>query len=203
MNIAEKYINRLKKAYLDNNAEEAWVHFEKIKHGAEKEDIMEIKAKYTSAPASLLSLLEYVDGTCWCEYQGEKVAFYFLGSDVDEYRYPYYLFSSEQILRSKEMPIGEMLADYIGWLEESGMAVDNKITNNPDTAEWLCFSECMNGGGTSELFIDFTPSTHGKVGQVVRFLHDPDEFKVIADSFDDYLEMLIDNGYVFINEYST
>ena len=58
----------------------------------------------------------------------------------------------------------------------------------------------MNNGGTSQLFIDFSPSEQGKKGQIVRFLHDPDEFKVIAESFDKYLEKLIDNEYNFIDE---
>lgn len=31
-------------------------------------------------------------------------------------------------------------------------------------------------------------------------LHDPDEMKVIANSFDEYLQMLIDNKYAFISE---
>ena len=58
----------------------------------------------------------------------------------------------------------------------------------------------MNNGGTSQLFIDFSPSEKGKKGQIVRFLHDPDEFSVIADSFEEYLKKLIDNDYDFINE---
>jgi cell wall assembly regulator SMI1 len=55
----------------------------------------------------------------------------------------------------------------------------------------------MNNGGTSSLFIDFNPSAFGKKGQIVRFLHDPDNYKVIANSFDDYLQMLIDGNYSF------
>ena len=47
----------------------------------------------------------------------------------------------------------------------------------------------MNNGGTSKLFIDFSPSASGIKGQIVRFLHDLDEIEVIADSFDEYLEM--------------
>ena len=62
------------------------------------------------------------------------------------------------------------------------------------------FSDCMNNGGTSKLFIDFSPSSKGVKGQVVRYLHDPDKITVIADSFDEYLQMLMDNGYNFINE---
>ena len=58
----------------------------------------------------------------------------------------------------------------------------------------------MNNGGTSQLFIDFTPSEQGKKGQIIRFLHDPDEFRVIAENFEEYLQKLIDNEYDFINE---
>jgi cell wall assembly regulator SMI1 len=63
---------------------------------------------------------------------------------------------------------------------------------------WLNFSDCINNGGTSQLFIDFDPGPGGVKGQVVRFLHDPDSFKVIADSFDNYLQKLTDDDYNFI-----
>lgn len=199
MTLAEKYIDGLKKAYLDNNAATEWARFESVKHGAKKEDILKIREEYPFAPDSLLGLLEYVDGTYWREYQGEEIAFYFLGSDVDDYGYPYYLFSSAQIIENKN--IAENLSDYIErCYEEDEVAMDDRITNKSDTAKWLNFSDCMNNGGTSSLYIDFTPSVSGKTGQIIRYLHDPDEFKVIADSFDDYLKMLMDNGYDFINE---
>lgn len=69
-----------------------------------------------------------------------------------------------------------------------------------DKLKWLNFSDCMNNGGTSSLYIDFTPSEQGKKGQVIRYLHDPDELQVIADSFDEFLEMLVNNGIQFIHE---
>ena len=34
----------------------------------------------------------------------------------------------------------------------------------------------------------------------MRYLHDPDELVIVADSFDEYLQMLIDQDYLFINE---
>ena len=58
----------------------------------------------------------------------------------------------------------------------------------------------MNNGGSSVLYLDFNPSAPGKVGQVVRFMHDPDNYQVIADSFDDYLQLLIDEDYGFLSE---
>jgi len=55
----------------------------------------------------------------------------------------------------------------------------------------------MNNGGTSVLYIDFTPAPGGVVGQVVRFLHDPDSYAVIAVSFKAYLQGMIDGGFAF------
>ena len=196
MEIVKQYTTGLKNAYFDNGAKETWEHFEKIKHGAAKEDIENIKSIYPEVPKSLISLLEFVDGTYWREYQGEEIILYFLGSDVDEY--PYYLLSSKEIIENKNRAI-EYYSDYIERKYEE-LEIDDKITDQPKSLKWLHFSDCMNNGGTSQLFIDFSPSEKGTKGQVVRFLHDPDEFSVIADSFEEYLQKLIDNEYDFINE---
>lgn len=196
MENTEKYIAGLKKAYFDNNAKEEWEHFEKIKHGISKEDLENLKKIYPDIPESLISLLEYVDGTYWREYAGEEITLYFLGSDMDEY--PYYILSSKEIIENQHIAL-EYYSDYIERKYDE-VEVDDKITNKIDEIKWLHFSDCMNNGGTSQLFIDFSPSDKGTKGQIVRFLHDPDEFKVIADSFDIYLKNLMDNGYDFINE---
>ena len=42
-NTIEKYLVGLKKAYFDNKGKEYWEHFERIKYGAEKEDIKKIR----------------------------------------------------------------------------------------------------------------------------------------------------------------
>ncbi len=195
MGIAENYVGGLIMAYRDNGAEEQWYDFEKVVHGASKEDLKKLSALYPDIPDSLLRLLEIVDGTYWREYDGQNVTFYFLGSDIEEY--PYYLLSCEQMVRSKEKQ---------GWLEDfinrefDGIEIDERIIDKADEMCWLHFADCMNNGGSSQLFIDFSPSSKGVKGQIVRYLHDPDEFAVIADSFDDYLQMLMDSEYDFINE---
>ena len=113
--------------------------------------------------------------------------------------YPYYLLSAEQIVATQNEPF-DFYAGYIN-REYEEVEIDNRITSDASQLHnWLHFSDCMNNGGTSQLFIDFSPSAIGKVGQVVRFLHDPDEMVVIADSFDDYLKMLMKNGYCFVDE---
>ncbi len=192
----EKYIAGLKKSYFENNAKDYWTHFEEIKYGASKEDIDNLKKVYPDIPDELISMLEYVDGTYWREYAGEKIAFYFLGSDVGEY--PYYLLSSKEIIENQDLAV-KYYSDYIERKFDE-VEMDDKITNKLDSIKWLHFSDCMNNGGTSQLFIDFSPSPKGKSGQVLRFLHDPDEFEVIADSFEAYLNNLIDDEYDFIDE---
>ena len=196
MNTVEQYLLGLKNAYFNNGGNETWEHFEKIKHGATKEDIEKLKNVYPDIPDALISLLEYVDGTYWREYAGEEITLYFLGSDVEEY--PYYLLSSKNIIENQNQAV-EYFSDYVE-RKYDDVKIDEKITNKADKLKWLHFSDCMNNGGTSTLFIDFSPSEKGKKGQVLRYLHDPDELSVIADSFEDYLKKLIYNEYDFINE---
>lgn len=196
MNIAEKYIEELKKAYYKNDGKEYWDKFEKIKIGATKENIKKIKEEFPETPDSLIELLKIVDGTYHREYQGEKITFYFLGSDV--MGYPYYLLSSSQILENKKDGYC-LFGGYIDG-EYEDVEVDEKITDDSEKIKWLHFSDCMNNGGTSQLFIDFLPSEKGVKGQIVRYLHDPDEIEVIADSFDEYLEKLMEHDLDFISK---
>ena len=78
--------------------------------------------------------------------------------------------------------------------------MDEGVCDDMDKLNFLHFSDCCNNGGTSQLFLDFSPSAKGRKGQVLRFFHDPDEMVIVADSFDEYLQMLIDQDYSFINE---
>ena len=195
MDIAQKYINGLKRAYYNNNGAQQWDNFEKVIHGASKEDLDRLRFLYPEIPDSLVRLLEYVDGTYWRNYQGKELAFYFLGSDLEEY--PYYLLSAEQMMDTEDF---DWLTDYINREYEDMVNIDEKIIDNAKHMHWLHFSFCMNNGGTSQLFIDFSPSPKGRKGQVARFLHDPDEIEIIADSFEEYLEMLMDREYDFITE---
>ncbi len=170
--------------------------FWKKMHGASKGDLEKLQVLYPDIPDSLLDLLEIVDGTYWREYAETKVAFFLLGSDMEEY--PYYLLSAQQMIDTKDN--FRKWGDYLITREYDDVPVDEEVCDNMDKLCWLHFSDCMNNGGTSQLFIDFSPSAKGKKGQVLRYLHDPDELVVVANSFDAYLQMLMDNEYDFITE---
>jgi len=164
--------------------------------GAAKEDIATLRAEYPNCPESLICLLENIDGTYWRKYGDNKIAVCILGSGVEEDTYPYYLLSTQQMLESsKEEEDISYLLEY----QDDEEAVDPKINQEGLLpGKYLHFSDCMNNGGTSRLYIDFNPSDKGVSGQIIRFIHDPDEYEVIADSFDEYLQNLIDGGFIYL-----
>jgi len=194
MNIAQKYVKGLKSAYYKTDGKKLWNDFEKTAHGASREDIEKLRIIYPDVPTSLLQLLEIVDGTYWRKYERGEVTLFFLGSDMEEF--PYYLLSAQQMMDTKDD--FRTWGNYLITREYDDVPVDDGICDDFDKLCWLHFSDCLNNGGTSQLFIDFTPSSAGKKGQVLRYLHDPDELVIIADSFDEYLQVLMDCDYDFI-----
>ena len=163
--------------------------------GATAAQLSKVKDQFPQCPNSLLQLLSQINGTYWQQYGDHEITVLILGSDV--YEYPYYLKSAEQILEDNHYnnSIREIYREYMDSMPELvGPGIDPDI----NISRWLCFSDCMNNGGTSSLFLDFNPLPEGRPGQVVRFLHDPDSFLVITADFDEYLQMLIDADYDFI-----
>ena len=154
--------------------------FHLCRHGADQRDLDRLTALYPDIPESLVELLKLVDGTYYREYPADKVLLYFLGSDYEGY--PYYLLSARQMVETRHQ--AKEFFDYFVTREYDDIPVDEGVCDDLDKLDWLHFSDCCNNGGTSQLFIDFSPSAKGKKGQVLRFLHDPDEMVVVADSFD-------------------
>ena len=199
-NLALNYLKGLKEAYVEAGGEEAWKNIESVAEGASDNDIQTLKKAYPEVPDSLITLLKQIDGTYFRKYENNQVLAYFLGSDVDEGEYPYYLLSAQQIVENKDK-IKEWYGDFVNReYDAEDVEVDERIINDAEQMTWLHFSDCMNNGGTSQLFIDFYPSEKGVKGQIVRFLHDPDGLMVIANSFDDYLQTIMDSDYPFVNE---
>lgn len=194
--LAQDYIDGLRKAYADEGLASEWEEFASLAQGVTDEDLAELKALYPELPASLEALLHFSDGTYHREYPKGRVSLYFLGSDMEEY--PYYLLSARQMIDTRN--------DFSGWggylidREFDDCPVSEGVTHDLSGLRWIHFSDCMNNGGSSQLYIDLSPSEKGTAGQIVRYTHDPDELEVIADSFDEYLELLMENEYDFIHE---
>lgn len=194
--IVRRYIEGLEQAYLNNGGENKWREFVNVKEGASSENIARIKELFPDVPESLLELLEYADGTYFRKYGNIIIRLYFLGSELEEY--PYYLLSSEEIIENKSLA-QEWYSDYVNReFDPDDIPVDDRIIDDAGKMKWLHFSDCMNNGGSSQLFIDFSPSESGTIGQIVMFVHDSDRIEVIANSFDEYLEKMIKWEFNFI-----
>ncbi|KAB0442654.1 SMI1/KNR4 family protein [Lysinibacillus fusiformis] len=157
---------------------------------AQIESLLEI---FPQSPQSFIELLQDVNGTYHCKHGQETISVLVLGSDLGDY--PYYLKAVEQILADAQHQRETIFERYQDFLEY--VDVDKRVNMHVPLNERLCFADCMNNGGTSSLYLDFSPAEGGKMGQVVRYVHDPDSFEVIASSFDEYLQQLVEGEYEF------
>ena len=193
MNPVDRFLSGLTPRLPEDDAPQwAWTE------GASDADLQRLRAQWPQVPASLVELLSRVDGTHFRQYPKGEVCVLMLGSDVGDY--PYYLRSVAQIFEDQQQWDDSIRSIYEEWLDEEPEILGAGIDADLPMSRRLCFSHCMNNGGTSMLYLDFDPAPGGNVGQVVRYLHDPDSYAVIAPSFDAYLQQLIDRDYAFINE---
>ncbi|MCF7749692.1 SMI1/KNR4 family protein [Bacillus subtilis subsp. subtilis] len=196
MTLVDRFLSGLVPRLPDDEAPMwAWIE------GATAPDLQRLRERWPQVPASLLELLGRVDGTHFRRYPGGVVCVLMLGSDME--MYPYYLRSVEQMFDDTAQwdSWGESIRSiYEEWLEEDAEILGAGIDADLPMGQRLCFSHCVNNGGTSKLYLDFDPADGGTIGQVVRYLHDPDSYLVIAPSFDAYLQQLIDGDYAFIDD---
>ena len=163
MTLVEQYLEGLKQAYIDNGGEEAWQKLIATAHGATEADLQLLRNRYPQVPESLLDLLRHIDGTYWRKYEKGTICDLILGADETMGDYPYYLLSAEQIVATQNEAF-DFYADYING--EYEVPIDERITRDASQLHnWLHFSDCMNNGGTTQLFIDFSPSAIGRAGQ--------------------------------------
>lgn len=193
MNLVDRFLSGLIPRLPEEDAPQwAWTE------GASEADLQRLRAQWPQVPDSLVELLSRVDGTHFRDYPKGEVCVLMLGSDVGDY--PYYLRSIAQIFEDQQQWDDSIRSIYEEWLEEEPEILSAGIDADLPMSRRLCFSHCMNNGGTSMLYLDFDPAPGGNVGQVVRYLHDPDSYAVIAPSFDAYLQQLIDRDYSFLDE---
>lgn len=187
------YFNGLM-AYLP---EEEQIQLQQAK-GATDSQIQTLLDIFPGCPKSLIKLLQDINGTYYCKHGETTISVLVLGSDLGDY--PYYLKSIEQMIKNAQVVNSESIYErYRDFLEH--VEVDDRIQMHIPLDKHLGFADCMNNGGTSSLYIDFHPNDGGQIGQVIRYVHDPDSYEVIAPSFDDYLQQLIDGEYEFTSIY--
>lgn len=185
-NTIGSYLNHLEKAYQEF-APTAWAEASAAWEGASEEDLEQLRAKFPHIPDELVELLRRIDGTFWRQYARAKVGLPLLSASGINF----YLLSANEMLN---LGADTFLDEYLRRTDED-VEVDDAITHQPETRCWLPIAYCTNNGGTSRLYLDFTPSDEGVVGQVVQYIHDPDKLLVCADNFAELLEDVVNEDF--------
>jgi cell wall assembly regulator SMI1 len=73
---------------------------------------------------------------------------------------------------------------YVGYEQEKPR--DRRIAPGWFHPQWLPFASF--DGNTLLLMQDYTPTPEGRVGQIIAFVHDPDEVCYVADDFASFLQ---------------
>ncbi|MBA2653118.1 MAG: SMI1/KNR4 family protein [Tatlockia sp.] len=193
--LVDTYIEKLFENYDDTEQE----NFKCITPATEQ-SISLLKEIYPDAPIELIEILKKINGTLGT-YNKKHIEVDFFPSD-DEYGSSYYLCSIEDMLEhaKSEGTWFELYCDPNEGIDREDFLDDEDELFgdyiNPDALckDWLLFAE----NDYSKLFIDFSPSTEGTIGQIVHYVHDPDMYGVAADSFANYLKTIIDSDFEYL-----
>lgn len=103
------------------------------------------------------------------------------------------LMSLQAIERSKEyfQNKDSLLSDFPDYFtsEDIEAMKDSRIKPYLFNKSWFPFAEYCD---TCYLMLDFDPGQDGKEGQIICYIHDPDEIVYVAEGITDLLDRVID-----------
>jgi len=171
-NLVDGFLTAIRKVY-DQEGAELVAH-----RGASDEAIDAYKRAVAQSPSSTLLALwkaaDGIDSTLLCRPG------FFTG---------YELLSLQGSLRCRAAmeQRAPRYGDYQG--PESRLPRDQRIRADWYHVGWLPFASF--GGSTLLLIEDHSPSKEGRLGQIIGFVHDPDEMVYVAESLPELLELSV------------
>ena len=187
--IIEKYIcDNFEDWDLDDPiAEEYYDDYQEIA-GASDEEIREFEEKFNiTLPHEIKDLYSYKNGSKF---------FSILPSLVGQRQMAFSLMSLQAIERSKEyfQNKDSLLSDFPDYFtsEDIENMRDTRIKQYLFNRSWFPFAEYCD---TCYLMLDFDPGQDGKEGQIICYIHDPDEIVYVAEGITDLLDRITDILY--------
>ena len=184
--IIEKYIcDNFEDWDLDDPiAEEYYDDYQEIA-GASDEEIRAFEEKFNiTLPHDIKDLYSYKNGSKF---------FSILPSLVGQRQMAFSLMSLQAIERSKEyfQNKDSLLSDFPDYFtsEDIEAMKDSRIKPYLFNKSWLPFAEYCD---TCYLMLDFDPGQGGKEGQIICYIHDPDEILYVAESLTELIEEIMD-----------
>ena len=184
--IIEKYIcDNFEDWDLDDPiAEEYYDDYREIA-GASDEEIREFEEKFNiTLPHEIKDLYSYKNGSKF---------FSILPSLVGQRQMAFSLMSLQAIERSKEyfQNKDSLLSDFPDYFtsEDIENMRDTRIKQYLFNRSWFPFAEYCD---TCYLMLDFDPGQDGKEGQIICYIHDPDEIVYVAEGITNLVDMIIE-----------
>ena len=184
--IIEKYIcDNFEDWDLDDPiAEEYYDDYQEIA-GASDEEIRAFEEKFNiTLPHDIKDLYSYKNGSKF---------FSILPSLVGQRQMAFSLMSLQAIERSKEyfQNKDSLLSDFSDYFtsEDIENMRDTRIKPYLFNRGWFPFAEYCD---TCYLMLDFDPGQDGKEGQIICYIHDPDEIVYVAEGITDLLDRITD-----------
>ncbi|WP_455089013.1 SMI1/KNR4 family protein [Peptoanaerobacter stomatis] len=183
----EKYIcENFEEWDLDDPVEEEYFEEYREISGVFEEDILSFEEKFNIIlPDDVKALYRYKNGSKYLSI---------LPCVIDEREIPFYLMSLQEIEKTKEyfQNRDALLTEFTDYFtnEDIDNMKDDRIKPYLFNKRWIPFAKYCD---SCFLMLDFDPDKGGKEGQVICYIHDPDEVIYVASSITELvLEIIIE-----------
>ena len=171
---------------LDDPAEEGTYNEYLCVNGATNEQIEMFEEKFSiKMPEDMKELYRYKDGSKW---------FYLLFSnDKCDREFQYRLLSLAEIEKEKGYFQNKdaLLAEFYSYEDDDftkkllKRMEDSRVKPYLFNKKWFPFAEAS---GDIHLMMDFDPNNNGTYGQIICYIHDPDEIAYVAQTITEIIE---------------
>jgi len=181
----EKYIcENFEEWDLDDPVEEEYFEEYREISGVFEEDILSFEEKFNIIlPDDVKALYRYKNGSKYLSI---------LPCVIDEREMPFCLMSLQEIEKTKEyfQNRDALLTEFSDYFtnEDIDNMKDDRIKPYLFNKRWIPFAEYCD---SCFLMLDFDPDKEGKEGQILCYIHDPDEVVYVAESLKDLIFSII------------
>ena len=170
---------------LDDPVEEEYIDDYQEIEGASEEEISAFEEKFgITLPEDVKELYRYKNGSKYlsilpCVIDEREMAFNLMSLDVIE--------KSKKYFQNRDALLTEFPKHFTS--EDIEKMKDSRIKPYLFNKKWIPFAEYCD---SCFLMLDFDPNIEGKEGQIICYIHDPDEVVYVAESLTELIEGILE-----------
>ena len=170
---------------LDDPVEEEYIDDYREIEGASEEEISAFEEKFgITLPEDVKELYRYKNGSKYlsilpCVIDEREMAFNLMSLDAIE--------KAKKYFQNRDALLTEFSKHFTS--EDIEKMKDSRIKPYLFNKKWIPFAEYCD---SCFLMLDFDPNTEGKEGQIICYIHDPDEVIYAAESLMELIEWIME-----------